>query len=627
MRQIKTFLLLLLTCCYFGCNTVDEQPANIQTSNDNIDYHTQSNYEEVSVTHLDLNLAVNFEQKQLSGVAKWTLQKKLPKAAELILDTYHLLVDSVKLNDNENTTFKLAALDSILGQALHIAIKNNTTTVSVYYRTKEHATALQWLDARQTFNGKLPFLYTQSQSIYARSWIPCQDGPGIRFTYNASIQTPKGMLALMSASNQNVQSKDGIYNFVMQKPIPAYLMALAVGDITYKDISPRSRIYAESSILDKAVMELSDLEKMIQSAENLYGPYAWERYDVLFMPLGFPFGGMENPMLTFSTPTILAGDKSLVNLIAHELAHSWSGNLVTNQTWNDFWLNESFTVYFERRIAEALYGKEYADMLWELGYQDLKNSVDHIFVGDKAILSKLKLSLKGQDPDLGLSDIAYEKGAHLLLLIEQQIGRADMDQFLKTYFDQFKFKSINTQAFEAYMDTTLFKFHPNLAQAIQFDEWIDGIGLPNNCPRIVQHKFAKVDSIYHNFKQHTAIEKQEVSQWSTNEWLHFLRKFKKDVNVTQLAYLDSLFHITQMHNAEIATVWYVISIKAAYEPAMQPMHKFLASVGRMKFLEPIYEALGQSPKYKNEVWHIYNQNKSQYHPLTQKSVEYFLPKN
>lgn len=618
-------LIILIVFFLLACNNKHTEERVEKNGSTNIDYHTLSNYQAISVNHLDLKLDVNFENKQLTGSAKWTLIKHDSSATKIIFDTYQLLVDSVLLNDTIVTTFHINKLDSILGQALIIDLKENTSTVTIYYKTTSHATALQWLSKEQTFNGTLPFLYTQSQSIYARSWLPCQDGPGIRYTYNATIKVPKGMIALMSAKNENKKNQE-IYNFVMHKPIPAYLMALAVGDIDYRDISPRARIYAERTILDKAVNELADLETMIQTAENLYGKYDWERYDVLFMPLGFPFGGMENPMLTFSTPTILAGDKSLVNLIAHELAHSWSGNLVTNQTWSDFWLNESFTVYFERRISEALFGKDYAAMLWELGYQDLKNSVDHIFVGEKAPYSKLRLNLKGLDPDIGLSDIAYEKGAHLLLLIENKIGRPAMDSFLKGYFDEFKFKSINTTVFTNYIQSQLFTKYENLSKDIQFDEWINGTGLPNNCPRMAQSKFAIVDSIYNSFIQSNIIESNDLPKWSTTEWLHFLRKFKNNVTVDQLKYLDQKYKLNSNPNAEIAIVWYVLAIQANYEPALAPMHQFLSSVGRMKLLEPIYEALAQSPRYKNEAWDIYKKNQSQYHPLTQKSVEKFLPK-
>mgnify|MGYP000865081522 CR=1 FL=1 len=621
LSVLSVFVIVFL----LACQSLDKQVSQLSAVNEKKDPHTQSNYTQVRVTHLDLDLKVNFDNQILQGIASWKIEHVDSGATKLILDTYHLKIDSVTLNQSEQTLFKLNPLDTILGQALIIEIKPNTQSVQVYYSTTANATALQWLMPSQTSGKKHPFLFTQSESIYARSWIPCQDGPGIRFTYTAKVNTPKYLMPLMSAINPPKNNGTGHYYFEMSKPIPAYLMALAVGDIQSKVLSNRTTVYAEPLLLDKAAKEIEHIETMMQAAEQLYGAYEWGRYDVLFMPAGFPFGGMENPLLTFSTPTILAGDKSLVNLIAHELAHSWSGNLVTNATWNDFWLNESFTVYFERRIMEALNGKSYADMLWNLGYQDLKNSTDNIFVGDLQSLSKLRLDLSGKDPDLGLSDIAYEKGAHLLLLIEQKIGRAAMDVFLKKYFNAFAFKSITTSQFVSYVDSTLFKDHKQLSQQIAFDTWINDAGLPSNCPIVANEKFAKVNDVFSQFQATKQLDTVLLHQWSTYEWLHFLRQLKPNVQYDEMAYLDSLFHLTQKANAEVATVWFVLSVKAQYKPAFDKMHQFLNTVGRMKFLEPIYEAMSQSAIMKSKVWEIYNSNKSQYHPLTQKSVERFLP--
>src|SRR6185437_10119480 len=308
-----------------------------------------------------------------------------------------------------------------LGSRLNIPINDNSLNVTVFYKTGKNATALQWLNPQQTHDKTHPFLYTQSESIFARTWVPCPDGPGIRFTYTARVTVPKGLMALMSAENTQQVSDSGIYHFKMDNPIPAYLMALAVGDVAFRSIDNRTGVYAEPGMVDKVRWEFEDVGKMVSTAEKLYGPYRWGRYDVLVLPPGFPIGGMENPRLTFATPTVIAGDRSLVSLVAHELAHSWSGNLVTNATWDDFWLNEGFTDYFERRIMEALKGNDYSDMLWDLGYQDLVDNVNEL--GPTSKDTWLKLDLKGRDPDDGLTDIPYEKGSHFLKLIENSVGR------------------------------------------------------------------------------------------------------------------------------------------------------------------------------------------------------------
>jgi aminopeptidase N len=372
------------------------------------DPHSFASRSPARVQHLALDLAVDFETCTLSGSATWQLAE--PGAAtEVVFDTRDLTIESVEVLDTNGTaapaTFTLdGTSDPVLGQALSIALKPVTTAVRIHYHTAPTAAALQWLAPEQTA-GTEPFLFTQSQAILARTWLPCQDSPGIRFTYEATVRVPAHLLALMSAENPEQLSDSGEYRFRMAQPIPAYLMALAVGDLAFAPLSHRTGIYAEPATLPVATHEFADLEKMVAAAEELYGPYRWERYDLLVLPPSFPFGGMENPRLTFVTPTILAGDRSLTSLIAHELAHSWSGNLVTNATWNDYWLNEGFTVYFERRIMEHLYGGEYADMLQVLGRAALHHTIEEIGVASPD--THLHLALAGRDPDEGLSEIAY----------------------------------------------------------------------------------------------------------------------------------------------------------------------------------------------------------------------------
>lgn len=605
-----------------SCQTVQEQVAQLERTEIKGDPHSYSRPENVMVTHLDLDIDVNFKQKEIVGVAHWSIKKNNAASKEIVFDTYELIIDSVKLNNQVAAIYQLSEKDNILGAALTVLIQDSTNTVDIYYRTQEEATALQWLDASQTFGKKHPFLYTQGESIYTRSWIPSQDGPGVRFTYNATVKVPKELRALMSANNDTARSPDGVYTFAMTQPIPSYLMALAVGDVYFKAINDNIGVYAEAPELAKAANEISNLGKMMTAAESLYGPYVWGRYDVLFMPLAFPFGGMENPQLTFATPTILAGDQSLVNLIAHELAHSWSGNLVTNASWNDFWLNEGFTVYFERRIMEQLEGAAYAAMLWDLGIQDLKASTAR-YQGEMLPYSKLKLELKGQDPDLGLTDFAYEKGAALLLLIEQNIGRPAMDSFVNAYFAHFKFKSITTDQFIDYLNKNLFAQYPKLRQQIQFDQWIFEPGLPNNVPIITNPKFAAVDLQIAAFVADTSVL-PNTTEWSTHEWLHFLKALQGKITKEDMTKLDEQYKLTQTGNAEIATVWYTLALQTKYEQAFDAMQNFLKYTGRMKFLEPIYGAMYQQPDYRNMALSTFEKNKQNYHPLSQKSVLNFL---
>ena len=581
------------------------------------DDHTLSNAAYIDMQHLDLDIAVDMDKKQISGSAQWQINNKC-KVKELVLDTYDLTVDTV-LVDGKAVTFKLDPKIKFLGCALHIPIDTNSRKVMITYKTGADARALQWLGAEQTHDKKFPFLYTQSESIYARSWIPCADGPGIRFTYNARVKAPKGLLALMSAENQFTKNDSDTYHFKMEIPIPAYLMALAVGDIAFKSIDARTGVFAEPGLIDKARAEFEDVGKMVTNAEQLYGPYRWGRYDVLVLPSGFPIGGMENPRLTFSTPTIIAGDRSLVSLIAHELAHSWSGNLVTNATWDDFWLNEGFTDYFERRITEQMLGASYSDMLWELGYQDLVENVNEL--GAKSKDTWLKLDLKGRDPDDGLTDIPYEKGSHFLKLIEISVGRERFDKFLKKYFDDHAFKTITTEAFLAYLDTCLIKGDSALKNKLTINDWVYGPGIPPNCPRVPQERFAKVDIERDRFLNDVAPKDLVTSSWTTHEWLHFLRKMPPALSINQLHQLDQAFNFTKSGNSEIADLWFIMAVRGNYTVVYPQMEAFLSSVGRRKFLEPLYTEMMKTPKGQEMAKRLYDKYRKNYHPLAQESLD------
>ena len=586
------------------------------------DEHTLSNADAIRVKHLSLNIQVDFDQKKIKGSAHWQMEHLQP-ADEIIFDTYDLSIDSVMLDDGNMAAFHLDAPRPYLGSALHIPIKPHTRSLTIYYQTGD-ALALQWLTPEQTFGKKHPFLYTQSESIFARSWIPCQDGPGIRYTYDAIVSVPKGLIALMSATNPQRPAAEGIYHFNMDIPVPAYLMALAVGDIGFKAVDKRSGVYAEPAILNKAHAELEDIGKMIAIAEKLYGPYRWGRYDVLVLPSGFPIGGMENPRLTFATPTILAGDKSLVNLIAHELAHNWSGNLVTNATWDDFWLNEGFTVYFERRITEAMYGKDYVDMLWNLSYQDMEKAVNDLKKDGLEQDTRLKLDLNGRSADEGLTDIAYEKGAHLLLLIEQTCGREKFDTFLRQYFDSHAFQSMTTEKFLSYLDENLLKGHEDWKKAIDIDAWVYGAGIPANCPRTDASRFQRVNEQIAAFENGTKAAALTTTDWSTYEWLQFIRNLPTQMSRAQMKDLDQTFHFTQTQNSEIADIWFLQSLKHNYSEAYPAMKAFLYVTGRQKFLEPLYEEMMNTLEGSKMAMEIYVKARPNYHPLAQKNIDKIL---
>jgi aminopeptidase N len=587
------------------------------------------------VQHLRLHLAVDFAQRTLAGTATWLLAEASAdpapaQTAELILDTRDLQIEGVSLGETTGSPaaeYHLDAPDPVLGQALRIRVLAGTAAVCIAYRTVPEAAALQWLSPAQTA-GEHPFLFTQSQAILARTWLPCQDSPGIRFTYEATVEVlgaERGqLLALMSAENPQSTAPDGRYQFRMAQPIPAYLMALAVGRLGFASLSGRTGIYAEPATLPQAANEFIDLEQMVAVAEQLYGPYQWGRYDLLILPASFPFGGMENPSLTFVTPTILAGDRSLTSLVAHELAHSWSGNLVTNATWDDFWLNEGFTVYFERRIMERLYGSSYAVMLQVLGEAELRDTI--VELGPESPATHLRLHLAGRDPDEGLNDIAYEKGCLLLLTLEQLIGRARLDNFIKEYFARFSFQSMDTTRFIAYLTRQLLDPEPGLAERLNLAAWIDGPGLPANAPVAHSARFDAVDAALAQLAAGTApADLQPITtEWSSHEWVHFLQGLPPTLAAADLSALDEAFHFTASGNAEILAAWFPLALWAGYGAADAALENFLRHVGRRKFLVPLYRALLAAPGGRAWAQRIYKEARPNYHSVATGTIDALL---
>lgn len=586
------------------------------------DIHSLSNPQDVLVTHADLDLDVLFDHKTLKGSVTLTVERHAPEDTPFILDTRDLRIDQVEASpDNTHFTaaeFHLGNAVKFLGAPLAIKLPGKARYVRIRYSTSPAASGLQWLAPEQTAGKKHPFLFTQSEAIHARSWIPLQDTPSVRITYTARIRTPRELSAVMSARNDPRSFRTGDYRFGMTERIPPYLIALAVGDLGFAPVGKRTGVYAEPSVLPKAAHEFEDMEKMLEAAERLFGPYRWGRYDVLVLPPSFPFGGMENPRLTFATPTVLAGDKSLVSLVAHEMAHSWSGNLVTNATWSDFWLNEGFTVYIERRIVERVYGKPRAEMEASLGRQDLEQELAGLPPKDQI----LHVDLNGRDPDDGFTQVPYEKGALFLLGLEQVFGRQRLDEYLKGYFDHFAFQSITTARSLEYLRKHLLDKYPDLAKKVPVDEWVFQPGIPAGAPRPRSSAFDRVEAEATQWLSGSALLNQEKGAlWSTQEWLHFLRFLPKKLTPAQMRDLDAAYHFTQTGNDEILEQWLLMAIRNRYEPAYPRLEEFLTSVGRRKYLKPLYEELVKTPEGRARANAIYAKARSGYHPIAQATVD------
>jgi leukotriene-A4 hydrolase len=586
------------------------------------DVHSFAKPTEAVARHLDLDIAVNFDQKTISGKASYRIEN-LTKGNQIVFDTRGLEIEQVYLGkEHTPTTFSLGDEKEFLGRPLIVDIQPETDYVTIQYRTTTNADALQWLNPQQTAGKKHPFLFTQSQAILARTWIPIQDSPGIRITYSAKVQVPKELLAVMSADNPQQKNNTGSYTFDMRQAIPSYLMALSVGDLVFKPIGQQTGIYAEPATIDAAVYEFAEMDKMLVAAEKLYGKYRWDRYDLLVLPPSFPFGGMENPRLTFVTPTVLAKDRSLTSLIAHELAHSWSGNLVTNGTWDDFWLNEGFTVYFERRIMEELYGKDYADMLNVLGFQDLQHTLADL--GPTSDDTRLKLDLEGRDPDEGLTDIAYEKGNFFLQNIEQVVGRERFDQFLNKYFQTFAFKSTNTDLFLDFLRNELIQGDAQVAEKINIEGWVYTPGLPEDHPQPGSSRFAQVEASYKAWQGGTPASQLNTKDWSSHEWLHFIRMLPEQMSQQQMADLDKAFGFTNSGNSEVLAAWFIHTIRNNYTAADKALDNFLTQVGRRKFLVPLYKGLAATPAGKKKAQEIYARARPNYHAVSINTMDAML---
>ena len=611
MRKLISLFAIcaVLTSCKISEDTsATPHSINPMTTSKLFDPHSAAT-SDARVTHMHWTANVNVETHIISANA--TFDFKAEKGAKQIsFDTKDLNIEWVKVN-GRMARYTLDDEKPFLGQALHVEIRDIDNLVSIQYTTSPNAEALLWVEKEN----ELPFLFSQSQAILARTWIPCQDSPSVRFTYSADVTVPKELMALMSAENPQVKSPDGKYHFEMKQRIPSYLLALAVGDVAFKSLSENTGVYATADMLELAYNEFSDMPGMVKAAEDLYGPYAWERYDVLVLPGAFPFGGMENPRLTFATPTILAGDKSLVSLIAHELAHSWSGNLVTNATWNDFWLNEGFTVYFEQRIMESLYGKAKAEMLATLARQDLNATLAELPAED----THLKLALENRNPDDGMNDIAYNKGYFFLRTIEEKVGREKFDAFLKNYFQSHAFGVMTTEGFVDILTTELLS--KEQADAIGIDEWIYSAGLPANSAVVQSAELEKVDELRLKW------EVDEISNsdlpwnnWSYQERYRFLSNVNYNLSLNKIQSLDESFHISKIGNSEVLFAWFMLSIQAKNEAVFADLATFLEKVGRRKFVAPLYEAMENSG-YHVAALSIYAHCRGNYHAVTQNTVD------
>ena len=603
------------------------------------DYHSYADPEAVRVEHADLALDVDFDARRLSGAVDLRVCRADPQARELVLDTRDLVIRKIWLVDGKQLTpleFQLDPRDPILGSALRIALPvppvpaqpdaspaapGDAATVRISYQTKPEASGLQWLPPGLTAGKRHPFLFTQSQAIHARSWIPLQDTPQVRMTYRAEVHAPRGLTAVMGAArlkSTHKSAQDDEFDFEMRQPIPSYLMALGVGELEFRPLGARTGVYAEPSVVDAAQREFADTESMLEASEKLYGPYRWERYDLLILPPSFPFGGMENPRLSFITPTVIAGDKSLTALIAHELAHSWSGNLVTNASWGDMWLNEGFTVFLERQIMETLYGERRRGMEDVLGLQSLRE--DFASLEDRDEL--LTPDLRGRDPDEAFSQVPYEKGYLFLRWLESRLGREKFAAFLRAWFAEHSFQSADTGQFLDFLDRKLLSQNPGRVTREQLQAWLTRPSLPADAVLPSSNALRLVDAQRREWQEgRRPAAGLDTAAWSTHEWQHFIDNLPKKLSAAQLGELDRAFHFTDAGNARIAHSWLRVAIRNHYEPALPRLESYLVGIGRRILIKPLYEDLMATDWGKDFARRVYVKARPGYHPLAAAALD------
>jgi leukotriene-A4 hydrolase len=571
-----------------------------------LDPHSYADDAHPIVASLHWDARVDFDQRVLDAAV--TLHLLAPSEGPLHLDARDLDVRVVRDDQGRDVPFSLGPRDAILGSCLALTLHPDTRSVTLAYRTSPDASALQWLSPAQTAGGAQPFLFSQCQAIHARSVIPLQDTPRRRVTFTAALTVPSALRALMAAAHvsRDLQGDLAVERWEMPQPIPPYLLALAAGELASRDLGPRARVWAEPSVVERAAWEFADTESLIDVGERLFGPYAWDRYDILVMPPSFPYGGMENPRLTFVTPTLLAGDRSQVRVIAHELAHAWSGNLVTNADAQHFWLNEGWTRYAELRIVESVEGEDMAALSSALCRKGLDDAVARFTAQGRPELTRLRVPLDGVDPDDAFSEVPYDKGNLFLRTLEAHVGRPRFEAFARRYFDAHRFTSITTDAFLAFVETEL----PGALEAVGWRAWVDGEGVPGNAPETRSAKLAAVEAL-----GATAPNDLRGKEMSSTEWQLYLDRLPRAADPALLRDLDARFGLTQTGNMEVKVAWLELCLAAGDSSALPEVTRVLTSVGRMKYLKPLYDGLLARPETRGLAEETFARAAEGYHPI------------
>ncbi|XP_051156421.1 leukotriene A-4 hydrolase isoform X2 [Leptopilina boulardi] len=592
----------------------------------------------VGVTHHHLKLTVNFEKNTLKGHVILDAERKNKTADSLILDVRNITLLSIT-NEKDNSKLDYSVGETVsFGSKLNIKLPTESECedgktrykIKIEYETSSKATALQWLDPKQTSGKKYPYLFSQCQAIHARSMIPCQDTPSIKSTYSAEITTPNWATTLMSALHdgvENVGNDMKLSKFHQPVPIPSYLIAIAVGDLVSKKVGPRSSVWSERELIEQSAFEFSETDTMLRTAEEICGPYVWGVYDLLVLPPSFAFGGMENPCITFVTPTLLAGDRSLASVIAHEISHSWTGNLVTNANFEHFWLNEGFTMFIEYKIDGRMFGEKQRQFNALMGLSELRDAIKSLSKTPE--LTKLVINLDGIDPDDAFSTVPYMKGHTFLYYLEELLGGPqDFEAFLRDYFKTFKYRSIVTSDWKNY----LYKYFSNKTQildSVDWDSWLNKPGMPPVIPNYnkdLLNACIELAEKWINWDEKTAVpfEKSDVNNLSASQREQFITVLFENnatLSIKKLEKMQEIYDFDSVQNCDIKFIWIRLALKSRWEPKVTEALDFVSKYGRMKYLRPIYRDLYEWKEMRQRAIDNYLKTKDQMMFVTAEMVK------
>ena len=578
---------------------------------------TYSDLSQGRIKHIDFLIKANFNEHILDIEATYQLDR--PISGTIFLDSYK--IDLQKAYAGERAlTWEFDKDDEIVGQRLQLKGLNNDSSFKLVFRTSPEARALQWMKPSQTAGGEHPFLYSQCQATHARSIFPCQDTPSVRFTYSAKVEVPSALRAVMAAKQVEVEEGSGRFAFQMPQPIPSYLFALAVGNFEFRELGLRTGIYAEPELIEAAAWEFAETEATMNEAEKLLGPYLWERYDMLVLPPSFPFGGMENPRLTFLTPTCILGTREQTSLITHELAHAWTGNLITNATWQDFWLNEGWTTYAETRITEVLDGKDEHDL--HAVYNEKRLQATMNLLGMDTPDTCLKLPNDVKDADSFTTLVAYYKGGFFLKECELAVGREAFDAFIQKYMQRFQFQSLTTEDFLDFLKTEL----PVVFEKVNVHEWVYERGMPQQWHRPQSHLFDAVQKTLAAYREGNRPTREQVKDWRRYQTLSFLQGLPAKISVDDCRYLEDVLDLKKANDAAFYSYFYATCIASNYQEIMPRIEQYLGTVGRMIYVIPVIRAMIAMDWSRELVRPLFERVKEKHHQITIKTLDELLRK-